>query len=104
MAKEPQWRSNLEHPGGLMRPFGQGLAGPVPIPSYVQRWIALTSYRSEQAGIGDASMKQLAADILTDACCSYYRLYAPPLPFNCGVVLQPAHLIPTLPWCRSFRA
>jgi hypothetical protein len=82
MTKEPQWRSNLEHPGGLMRPFGLGLAGPIPIPSYVQRWIALTSYRSDRTGVGDANMKQLVAEILTDACCSYYRLYAPPPPFK----------------------
>lgn len=78
MAKEPAWRALSERPDHLLKPYnGRGLSRPVPIPSYVQRWLVVTSHhRKRHDGPED-----MAAAMLTDACTSYFRLHAPPLPF-----------------------
>lgn len=89
MAKEPAWRSTFERPDAHLKPFrGRGLTGPVPIPSYVQRWLVVSSLQRRPNRSED-----MAAAILTEACDSYFRLHAPPLPFELisGTPLDPTN-------------
>jgi hypothetical protein len=64
---------------------GRGLTGPTPIPSYVQRWL-ITSLKEPWSG----ATQRKAADILTEACHAYYRLYALPVRFELrrGVTME----------------
>jgi hypothetical protein len=77
VAKEPKWRNEIAHADTLLRPFSRQFPA-VPVPGYVQRWIVTTAVHRRKR----VDPARFAARLLTEACISYFRLHAPPIPFD----------------------